>query len=55
MVARRKTRKVRVKDVFIGGDAPISVQSMTKTDTSDVEGTLLQMRMLADAGCDIVR
>lgn len=55
MVGRRKTRKVRVKDVFIGGDAPISVQSMTKTDTSDVEGTLLQIRKLADAGCDIVR
>ncbi|MEW5866971.1 MAG: flavodoxin-dependent (E)-4-hydroxy-3-methylbut-2-enyl-diphosphate synthase [Bacillota bacterium] len=55
MVVRRKTRKVRVKDVFIGGDAPISVQSMTKTNTSDVEGTLLQIRKLADAGCDIVR
>lgn len=55
MIARRNARKVRVKDVVIGQGAPVSVQSMTKTDTRDVEGTLLQIRRLADAGCDIVR
>ncbi len=52
---RRKTRQIKVGDVPIGGDAPISVQSMTTTKTSDVEGTLAQIYALAGAGCDIVR
>jgi (E)-4-hydroxy-3-methylbut-2-enyl-diphosphate synthase len=52
---RRKTRKVNVGGVPVGGDAPISVQTMTKTKTHDVEGTLRQIREAADAGCDIVR
>ena len=55
MSERRKTRPVRVKDVVIGGDAPVSIQSMTKTDTADVEATCRQIRALATAGCEIVR
>jgi (E)-4-hydroxy-3-methylbut-2-enyl-diphosphate synthase len=53
--ARRPTRQVHVGSVAIGGDAPISVQSMTTTKTADVEGTLAQIYALAGAGCDIVR
>ena len=55
MIKRRNTRQVRVKDVLIGGEAPISIQSMTKTDTTDVEATVRQIRALATAGCEIVR
>ena len=55
LVPRRKTAPVRVGDVIIGGAAPISVQSMTKTDTRDVEGTVDQIARMADAGGDIVR
>lgn len=54
-IERRKTRQIRVGNVLIGGDAPISVQSMTKTDTRNVDATLSQVRALADAGCEIVR
>lgn len=52
---RRTTRQVRVGSVLVGGDAPISIQSMTTTKTADVEGTLQQIYALAAAGCDIVR
>jgi (E)-4-hydroxy-3-methylbut-2-enyl-diphosphate synthase len=52
---RRKTRRIHVGRVPIGGGAPIAVQSMTTTQTTDVEGTLAQVRGLADLGCDIVR
>ena len=52
---RRKTRQIQVGAVAVGGDAPISVQSMTTTKTADVEGTLAQIYALAGAGCDIVR
>ena len=52
---RRSTRQVSVGAVAVGGGAPISVQSMTTTKTSDVEGTLQQIYALAGAGCDIVR
>ena len=52
---RRRTRQVLVGDVAVGGDAPISVQSMTTTKTADVEGTLAQIYALAAAGADIVR
>lgn len=52
---RRRTRQIQVGKVPVGGDAPISVQSMTTTKTSDVEGTLQQIYALAAAGCDIVR
>ena len=52
---RRRTRRIMVGNVPVGGDAPISVQSMTITKTSDVEGTLQQIYALAGAGADIVR
>src|SRR5215208_5548932 len=52
---RRKTRQIAVGDVAVGGDAPITVQSMTTTKTADVEGTLAQIYALAAAGADIVR
>lgn len=55
MIARRETREVRVGTVAIGGGSPVTVQSMTTTDTRDVEATLTQIRGLADAGCEIVR
>src|SRR6202046_4904277 len=53
--ARRPTRQVMVGSVPVGGDAPVSVQSMTITKTADVEGTLAQIYDLAAAGADIVR
>lgn len=52
---RRKTRQIRVGSVLVGGDAPVSVQSMTTTKTADVDGTLQQIYALAGAGADIVR
>ncbi len=52
---RRKTRQVHVGSIAIGGDAPVSIQSMTKTDTADVEATVRQIRALATAGCEVVR
>ena len=52
---RRKTRQIRVGDVPVGGDAPITVQSMTITKTADAEATLQQIYALAAAGADIVR
>jgi len=55
MIERRRTRQIHVGKVAVGGDAPVSVQSMTTTKTADVEGTLQQIYALAAAGCDIVR
>jgi len=52
---RRETRQIAIGDVLIGGGAPVAVQSMTKTDTQDVESTIAEIRRLEDAGCDIVR
>src|SRR5947209_2602070 len=52
---RRKTRQIHVGDVAIGGDAPISVQSMTTTYTRDVKRTLEQIYRIEDVGCEIVR
>ena len=52
---RKPTNQIHVGKVAVGGDAPISVQSMTITKTADVEGTLQQIYGLAAAGCDIVR
>ncbi len=52
---RRKTRKIRIGGLAVGGDAPISVQSMCSTDTRDVAATAAQIAALADAGCEIVR
>lgn len=52
---RHKTREVRVGDKLVGGDNPIWVQSMTTTDTFDVEATVAQIKRLEEAGCEIVR
>ena len=54
-ITRRTSRKIYVGNVAVGGDAPISVQSMTNTDTCDVAATVAQVRAIADAGADIVR
>ena len=54
-IKRRVSRKIHVGNVAVGGDAPISVQSMTNTDTNDVAATVAQIKRLEDAGADIVR
>ncbi len=54
-IARRKTRQIKVGKVKIGGDAPISVQSMTSTDTRDVNATVEQVHRLEQAGCELIR
>ncbi|MBM3560047.1 MAG: flavodoxin-dependent (E)-4-hydroxy-3-methylbut-2-enyl-diphosphate synthase [Alphaproteobacteria bacterium] len=54
-IERRKSRRIMVGDVPVGGSAPITVQSMTNTPTSDAKATLAQVRALEDAGADIVR
>lgn len=55
MINRRKSKQIIVGNVKIGGDAPISVQSMCNTDTRDIESTLAQINELSDAGCEIAR
>ena len=55
MIERKKTRRVVVGSVPVGGGAPISVQSMTITDTRDVTATVEQIHHLEEAGCEIVR
>jgi len=55
MIDRRVSRKIQVGSVAVGGDAPISVQTMTNTLTTDISGTLDQIHKAADAGADIVR
>ncbi|MFC1835286.1 flavodoxin-dependent (E)-4-hydroxy-3-methylbut-2-enyl-diphosphate synthase [Thermodesulfobacteriota bacterium] len=54
-IERRKTRRILVGSVPVGGGSPISVQSMTNTDTRDVNGTVRQIRRLTKAGCEIIR
>ena len=54
-IKRRKSRQIMVCNVAVGGDAPISVQSMTNTETCDVAATVAQVQAIADAGADIVR
>ena len=54
-IVRRKSRQIMVGDVPVGGDAPISVQSMTNTSTSDVAATVAQIERIQQAGADIVR
>lgn len=54
-IDRRKSRQIMVGNVPVGGDAPISVQTMTNTDTSDVAATVAQIQRAADVGADIVR
>ncbi len=55
MIQRRKSRQIQLGKVKIGGDAPVTVQSMTKTDTRDVRATVQQIWDLEAAGCEIVR
>lgn len=55
LAPRRKSRKIKVGSIHVGGDAPISVQSMTNTKTTDINGTLQQIAELTATGCDIVR
>ncbi len=55
LAPRRKSRKIKVGSTYVGGDAPISVQSMTNTKTTDINGTLQQIAELTASGCDIVR
>ena len=55
MIKRRKTKQISIGNVKIGGEAPISVQSMCNTDTRDVKATLKQIDELAEAGCEIIR
>lgn len=55
MITRKKTKKIKVGDIFIGGDTPILVQSMCNTDTRDVEATVNQIKQLIQGGCEIVR
>lgn len=55
MLQRRKSRKVKVGKLYIGGDSPITVQSMTTTDTTDAKATIEQIQGLEEIGCDIVR
>ena len=55
MRKRRISKAIHVGDVKIGGDAPVSVQSMTKTDTRDVVSTVNQIKGLEEVGCEIVR
>ncbi|MDD5794951.1 flavodoxin-dependent (E)-4-hydroxy-3-methylbut-2-enyl-diphosphate synthase [Clostridium sp. HCP1S3_B4] len=52
---RRETRKIKVGNVFIGGDAPVVIQSMTNTDTRDAKKTLDQIKLLYNAGCEVIR
>jgi (E)-4-hydroxy-3-methylbut-2-enyl-diphosphate synthase len=54
-IIRRKSKQIRVGNVLIGGDAPIAVQSMTNTRTTDVDATVAQIRAIAAAGADLVR
>jgi (E)-4-hydroxy-3-methylbut-2-enyl-diphosphate synthase len=55
MNPRRRSKPIKISKVTIGGDAPIVVQSMTKTDTRDVKSTIDQIRELEDCGCELVR
>jgi (E)-4-hydroxy-3-methylbut-2-enyl-diphosphate synthase len=55
LAPRRESRQIRVGKVLVGGDAPVSVQSMTTTQTTDINATLQQIAELTAAGCDIVR
>ena len=55
IIKRKKTRKIKVGNIFVGGDSVISVQSMTNTLTTDHDATIKQINELEDAGADIVR
>jgi len=55
LIKRRKTKKINLDSMPIGGDSPVVVQSMTNTDTRDVEATVFQIKALQDAGCEVIR
>ena len=55
MIIRRQSKPIKVGTATIGGDAPIIVQSMTKTDTRDIKATVTQIKELTECGCEIVR
>lgn len=55
LAPRRQTRQIKVGKLLVGGDAPVSVQSMTTTQTTDINGTLQQIAELTATGCDVVR
>lgn len=52
---RRESKKIKIGNIFIGGDSPVTIQSMTNTDTRDIEKTVKQIKELEDAGCEIIR
>lgn len=52
---RKITKKVLIKDVYVGGDSPVTIQSMTNTDTRDAKATICQIHELENSGCDIIR
>ena len=54
-IERRKSRKIKVGNIFVGGDAPISVQTMTNTKTTDINATLEQIETCVNSGADIIR
>lgn len=54
-IKRRKSKQIHIGDVAVGGNAPVSVQSMTKTDTRDVKATVRQIKELQECGCEIIR
>ncbi len=55
MIQREKTKKIKIGNIFIGGNAPVSIQSMTKTDTQDIKATVKQIKGLEKIGCEIIR
>ncbi len=55
MIERRKTRSIKIKDIYIGSDHPVVVQSMCSTKTKDIESTLNQINSLYKAGCELIR
>ncbi len=55
MIIRKRTKKIRLGGIYIGGDSPISIQSMCNTKTEDIESTIKQIKELYSSGCDIVR
>ena len=54
-IERRKSRKIKLGDIFVGGNAPITVQTMTNTLTTDIKATLDQINLTVEAGADIIR
>ena len=54
-ITRKKTKQIKVGNVLVGGDAPVSVQTMTNTLTHDIDATLEQINLIENEGCDIVR